>query len=276
MIKLSLAIFTCLLYTHCANAQLPPKKIVVNGVTAHRGHSAAFPENTLASIQGGIDARADWVELDIFKTKDGKIVVCHDPSTGRVADKNLVIADATFEELSKLDMATDFRKRQGLTIAQCPIQRIPLLSDALAMIMKQKLTSLSIQPKTDIVADAIAIVRAAGAEKMVGFNDGNLKLMSDVKRIAPQIPVFWDRPANTDIDEDIRIAKQRGFEALIINYKGISPDMVRKVKNARLQVGVWTVNKREDMLALLKMGVERIYSDDPSLLIEVKRSLGNK
>lgn len=111
---------------------------------------------------------------------------------------------------------------------------------------------------------------------MVGFNDGNLKLMSDVKRIAPQIPVFWDRPANSNIDEDIRIAKEKGFEALIINYKGISPDKVRKVKNARLQVGVWTVNKREDMLALLEMGVERIYSDDPSLLIEVKRSLGNK
>lgn len=138
MIKHSLAIFTCLLYTQCANAQLPPKKIVVNGVTAHRGHSAAFPENTLASIQGGINASADWVELDIFKTKDGKIVVCHDNSTGRVADKNLVIADATFEELSQLDMATDFRKRHGLTIAQCPIQRIPLLSDALALIMKQK------------------------------------------------------------------------------------------------------------------------------------------
>jgi glycerophosphoryl diester phosphodiesterase len=247
-------------------------KSVVKGVTAHRGHSTAFPENTLSAFQAGIDAGADWVELDIFKTKDGKIVVFHDRTTGRITENKLVIADTSYEELSQLDVATDFRKRQALTIEQCPVQRMPLLSEAIELIMKQKRTRLSIQPKADIVDAAIAIVKTARAEKMVGFNDGNLKYMSDVKHLNSRIPVFWDRPADSDIDEDIRVAKERGFESLVINSKGITPEKVQKVKAAGLEIGAWTVNAREEMDTLLKMGIERIYTDDPDLLIEVKNA----
>ncbi|RYG75547.1 glycerophosphodiester phosphodiesterase, partial [bacterium] len=56
-----------------------------NGVTAHRGASHAFPENTMRAFRGAIELGVDWVELDVFLTKDGQVVVSHDPTTGRVA-----------------------------------------------------------------------------------------------------------------------------------------------------------------------------------------------
>lgn len=93
---------------------------VIPGVTAHRGYSMAFPENTLAAFQGGIDAHADWVELDIYKTKDGQIIVSHDATTKRTGDKDLVIANSTLKGLSQVDIATEFRNKHGLTLAQCP------------------------------------------------------------------------------------------------------------------------------------------------------------
>ncbi|RYE15053.1 MAG: hypothetical protein EOP51_27310 [Sphingobacteriales bacterium] len=276
MKKLSLILLAGMLVPFSLSAQSSKRDTmaIVKGVTAHRGYSAAFPENTLPSFQGGIDAHAEWVELDIFKTKDGKIVVCHDASTNRTGDKNLVIADATYDELLQVDVATDFRKRKGLTLEQCPVQRIPLLSEAIALIMKQNRTHLSIQPKADIVAEAIEIVKTANAEKMVGFNDGSLKYMSDVKRLAPTIPVFWDRLPTTDVDDDIRIAKEKGFESIVIYYKGITAEKISKIKAANIQVGAWTVNERADFENLEKMGIDRIYTDDPKLLIAVKKELG--
>jgi len=246
---------------------------VVKGVTAHRGNSIAFAENTLPAFQSGIDVHADWVELDIHKTKDGQIVVSHDASTKRTGDKDLVIAEATYSELQQVDIATEFRKSKGLTLEQCPVQHMPLLSEAVALIMEQKRTHLSIQPKADCVADAIAIVKKARAEKMVGFNDASLKYMSQVKELAPEIPVFWDRLPTTDIDDDIRIAKEKGFESLVIYFKGLTPEKAAKVKAAKLQLGAWTVDDRETMESLLKMGVDRIYTDDPKLLITVKKEL---
>ena len=62
-----------------------------NGVTAHRGNSGEHPENTIPAFKSGIEIGADWIELDIFRSKDGKIVVIHDQTTERVGDKNLLV-----------------------------------------------------------------------------------------------------------------------------------------------------------------------------------------
>ena len=265
---LSALVILCAVSLYAVAQQRSP----VKGVTAHRGFSANYPENTLTAFQAGINAGADWVELDIHKTKDGEIVVSHDRSTGRAAGENLVIADSTYPELKKLDIATAFRTAKGLSEKQCPSERMPLLRDAIKLILKQKTVKLSIQPKADCVADAISIVKELGAEQMVGFNDASLKYMSQVKELAPQIPVFWDRGAESDITEDILTAKTKGFETLVINYKGITAEKVRQVKAAGLKVGTWTVSDEATLLKMISLGLDRIYTDDPALLIRLYKT----
>jgi glycerophosphoryl diester phosphodiesterase len=246
---------------------------VIKGVTAHRGYSAAYPENTLVSFKAAIDIHSDWIELDIHKTKDGQIVVSHDATTKRNGDQDLVIANSTYEELMQVDVATGFRKRNKLTLTQCPIQRMPLLREAIELIMKYKRTHVSIHPKVDCVGEAMDIVKAAKAEKMVGFNSLSLQYMSAVKKLAQRIPVFWDRPATTNIDNDIQVAKEKGFETLVLHYDGITAEKIGKIHAANLKVGAWNVNDSAQMEALENMGIDRIYADDPKLLIMVKKKL---
>ncbi|WP_417386386.1 glycerophosphodiester phosphodiesterase [Gimesia sp.] len=241
-----------------------------NGVTAHRGNSGEYPENTIPAFQSGIDVGADWLELDIFQTKDGQLVVTHDKTTERVGDKNLDVASSTYAELKTVDVATDFRKRHQLSKAACPPQRMPLLEEVLLLVKQQNKTRVSIQPKADCVKAAVALVKRLEMESWVGFNDGNLNYMTQVKQLAPELPVFWDRGADTDLDADIRIAKQRGFEALVLQFKGITPDKVRKIKAADLEPGAWTVNDPALMQQLLQQGVERIYTDEPAQLLRLK------
>ena len=61
-------------FSHVVNADDDIGEFLANGVTAHRGNSGEFPENTLPAFKSGIEAGADWIELDIFRTKDGKLV----------------------------------------------------------------------------------------------------------------------------------------------------------------------------------------------------------
>ena len=241
-----------------------------NGVTAHRGDSGAHPENTMPAFVSGIEIGSDWIELDIFKTKDGKLVVAHDKTTGRVGDQDLVVADSTFEQLQSVDIATDYRKRTGKSRDECPVQHIPLLEDVLKLVKKQDKTRVSIQPKMDCVPEAVALVTKMNAERWVGFNDGNLQYMAQVKQLAPEIHVFWDRGADTNIEEDIRIAKKYGFESLVINYHGLTVQKVEMVIAAGLEIGAWTVNDHETMQKLLNMGVQRIYTDYPGALLKLK------
>lgn len=246
------------------------ESFLANGVTAHRGNSSEFPENTMPAFQSGIDVGADWIELDILRTKDGQLVVIHDETTNRVSNRKLIVAESTYEELEVVDVATDFRRRTGKTLGECPPHRIPLLKDVLRLVIKQSRTRLSIQPKMDCVADAVALIQEMKASPWVGFNDGNLQYMAEVKRLAPNIPVFWDRGRDTNIDEDIRTAKKHGFETLVLHHEGVTPDRASKIKAAGIEVGAWTVNEAAMMERMLDAGVERLYTDRPRSLLSLK------
>lgn len=237
-----------------------------NGVTAHRGNSGEFPENTIPAFESGIEVGADWLELDIFRTADGKLVVVHDRTTKRVGDRDLDVAQSSYDDLMTVDVATEFRRNRNLTVEQLPQHTIPLLEDVLRLVMTQNRTRVSVQPKMDCVADAVALVRQLECEPWVGFNDGNLTRMAMVKQLAPELPVFWDR-GESNIKEDIAIAKQHGFEALVLNQKAVTKLKIEKIHTAGLEAGAWTVNSESEMRRLLALGVDRIYTDYPRQLV---------
>ena len=53
---------------------------------AHRGASAYAPENTIAAFDQAVDMKADYIEIDVQRSKDGKLVVIHDTTVDRTTD----------------------------------------------------------------------------------------------------------------------------------------------------------------------------------------------
>src|SRR5258708_20977535 len=73
-------------------------------IIAHRGASDEAPENTLASINLGWQQNADAVEVDVYLSKDGQIVVIHDALTSKTAGVRRRVSDQTLAELKRLDV----------------------------------------------------------------------------------------------------------------------------------------------------------------------------
>lgn len=248
----------------------PADEFLHNGVTAHRGNSGEHPENTIPAFRSAIALGADWIELDVFRTRDGKLVLSHDRTTGRVSDQDLIVPESTYEELRKLDVATGFRREHGKSVNECPKHAMPLLEEVLRLVIAQRRTRVSIQPKMDCVADAVALVRRLAAEEWVGFNDGNLQYLAKVKEMCPKLTVFWDRN-RTNMHEDIRLARQHGFEALVLHCGLVNGERVRAIHAAGLEAGAWTVNDEAEMKRFLDLGIDRIYTDYPGRLLAIKR-----
>ncbi len=240
-----------------------------NGVTAHRGNSSEYPENTIAAFKSAITVGADWIELDIQKTSDGKLVVIHDRNTQSVGDVNVIIAQVTYEELKKIDVAFKFRQSYKLSYVQCPQTSVPLLSEVITLIASQNCTRVSIQPKTSCVKEAIELIQRMKAKAWVGFNDGSLSKLKQVKQLDQSIPVFWDQGANIDLEKYLRIARQFGFEYMGLHHSSITKAKIEKIHQAGLKAGAWTVNDPQRMKFLLKSGVDRIYTDYPKLLLAI-------
>ena len=91
-------------------------------IIAHRGDSYHAPENTMASFRLGWEKRAN-VELDVYLSKDNRMVVIHDASTKRTAGVDLKVKEARADQLRALDVGSFKSKKYAG-------ERIPFLADA--------------------------------------------------------------------------------------------------------------------------------------------------
>ncbi len=62
-------------------------------IFAHRGNAIKEAENTMDAFQSAIELNADGIELDIHKTRDGKIIVTHDENLARLTDRTIHMVD---------------------------------------------------------------------------------------------------------------------------------------------------------------------------------------
>lgn len=246
-----------------------------NGLTAHRGNPAGFPENTLPGFADGLASGADWLETDVHRTRDGQVVVCHDATTGRTADGDLVIAESTLAELKRLDFSAGFRRARGLNRSSCPPTCVPLLSEVLALLLWQGQARLSIQLKAPIAGECAAVIRDLRAEGVVGFNEGRVAWLDDLRRQFPEAPIFHDVTGRGEaVDELIEQARSHRFQALVMYHEHVTAEMVRRVRAAGLEFGAWNVATPARMRALVRLGVWRLYADAPRALAAVLRREG--
>lgn len=84
-----------------AKENLP--EMPIQGLCAHRGEQKDFPENTLPAFAAAIERGARQLELDVCETKDGHLVIIHDPTVDRTTNGKGKVAELTFEEIRNLD-----------------------------------------------------------------------------------------------------------------------------------------------------------------------------
>ena len=71
-------------------------------IVAHRGARYAAPENTIAAYDAAAAVGADYIELDVRRTRDGQLVIMHDSTVDRTTNGHGSVAELTFEEIRKL------------------------------------------------------------------------------------------------------------------------------------------------------------------------------
>lgn len=244
---------------------------------AHRGGAALAPENTLAAFANGLSFGADALELDVHLTRDGALVVCHDPTVDRTTDGAGPIAARTLGELRRLDAGYRFSPDDGRTF---PFRgkgvTIPTLREVLT-------TFPDVRVNIDLKdADAACgeqlwrLAQELGAEDRIlagSFSDAGL---AEFRRLtggrvatsaAPNEVRRFMLAALTRITARLRPA----YDALQVPetwraIRVVSPTTLRAAHRLGLAVHVWTVDDRPTMDRLLAWGVDGLMSDRPDLL----------
>jgi len=209
---------------------------------AHRGDPISERENTLAAFQAAVGSGADMVELDLRRTRDGEIVVVHDPSLARLWDIDRAVADLDLAQIQAVGSGT---------------LRIPALGDVLDTIEIPLMIDFT---GAEVVEGAVHAVRLADAMTRSLFVTGHVGALRRLRAIAPEarIGLTWiapEPPPPTLLDE---------LRAEFWNpaFNLITSARVAEMHAAGFKVSTWTVDDPRDMAAMAGAGVDAVVSND--------------
>jgi glycerophosphoryl diester phosphodiesterase len=237
-------------------------------IIAHRGASYLAPENTAASVMLGWQKGAD-VEIDVYLSKDSRIVVIHDASTKRTTGVDLKVSETTSAELRKLDAGRfEAEKFAG--------EQIPFLADIIKTIPPKRKLYVEIKCGNEILPFLRQIIRESGKMSQIVIIGFDLETVTASKQLI-DVPTYWLRAAAKDKKTDrwiphdtklVRTVKDKGLDGLDVHYAGVTQEFAFAVKAAGLKLYVWTVDDPEEAARLVKLGVDGITTNRPGWLRE--------
>ncbi|MGC4189610.1 MAG: glycerophosphodiester phosphodiesterase family protein [Thermomicrobiales bacterium] len=224
---------------------------------AHRGASGYAPENTAAAFELAIEMGADAIETDVQLTRDGELVLFHDPTVERVSDGAGPVSDYTLAALRELDLGAWFDPRFAG-------ERIVTLAAFVERWLPRIPAAIEIKDARAAVPAAKALVADSMRERVqiTSFHWGALL---DAQEVDDRFMLgFLSRYFDRDI---IDRCVARGFAQICPYVDDLDPAMVAEAHAAGLTVRAWGVSRREQIDILRTCGADGATVNWPDWLV---------
>lgn len=233
-------------------------------IIGHRGASKDYPENTARSVREAFAQGADGAEVDVHLTRDGEVVVIHDPDTLRTTGKKLVIKESERDAIRALDAGRWKEKKFAG-------EKIPLLAEILDAVPAGKTLIVEVKCGAEILPALEKILAARGAGKKIVLFGFDLSVVREAKRRLPALPVLWlhkgekKAPGQPAVCPKgmLRSAKDSGLDGVGLHFEIVSADLVAEARELGLRVLVWTVDDPAEARRLQKLGVDALITNRP-------------
>ncbi len=243
-------------------------------VFGHRGAAGLAPENTLPSFALALALGADVLELDVHASRDGRIVVIHDPNLERTTNGTGPLREQPWVELQRLDAGYQFSRDGRDFPYRAQGIRLPALEELL-LAFPQVPCNIEIKQADPPIAEAVThLIRRLGAERRVLLAAEHDPIMADIRRHAGAIATSCTANEVAAFVSRLTASGFDGYEppgcALQIPPRFgpielVTADSVAAAHRCGIEVHVWTINQRDEIERLLGLGVDGIMSDLPGL-----------
>ena len=228
-------------------------------VMAHRGASAQAPENTLAAVEAAIASGAEWVEIDIQETADGKVVVIHDSDLKKIAGVDLKIWDATTEKLRSIDIGSWFSP-------EFKNERVPTLEQVLLACKGRIRVNIELKyygHNDRLEERCVKTVESVDMASDIVVMSLDLKGIQKIRALRPG----WKIGLLTSVT--VGDPTKLDLDFLAVNANFITRALVKRSHKAGKKVFAWTVNDPVGMSTMMSRGVDGIITDEPAMAVAV-------
>jgi glycerophosphoryl diester phosphodiesterase len=228
-------------------------------IVGHRGAMGYCPENTLVSFERGLELGADWIELDVHRSRDGALIVIHDETLERTTNGHGLVGDHTLAQLRELDAGDGQHlltldevlewARQKDTVVDIEIKNAPVFYEGISEAVVQAAKSAQMAERVIVISFDHAAVKA-------------------VKEIAPEIAtgvLYACRP----IDGGVGLARAVGADAVLPHWAYVTAEDVAHAHEQGLSVAPWATSDPTVLKHLVRCGVDAIGTNHPDVLKQV-------
>ena len=231
-------------------------------VWAHRGDSAHAPENTMLAFDRARAAGADGLELDVRFDGDGNVVVFHDSLLERLTG-----LPGRMEQLSAAERA---RLRVGG-------EPVPLLAEVLSAFDIE----IDVEIKANqagragaLVAATARVIRDSGRADQVLVSSFDPIALIQLHGQLPHVAIAYL------FHDEQPLPLRRGWVGRWIGTSLVHPQntlcteaRVRAWQTAGLPINAWTVDDRDELERLGRLGIDGVFANDPAHAIAVLSAL---
>lgn len=262
-------------------------------IFGHRGVPVTHQENTMAGFREAIALGLDGVELDVWLTKDGKLIVFHDFKTKRLTGVSGKITKMTWPEIQQLTIKS-VQKTGKTTIDYGKEEHIPLLEDVLKLTRGKLLVNLEIKSKGWNLKRYFAGVEVARILREMKMENDVLVTSFDfwsllwLGLIYPELesgliysPMMLKNRFLYRIMKSKFIRNLTGSTLVSLSLTMFHKKTIKKIHRQGLAVGAWTIFSRyspwyrttktsqkelEKIRTLAEQGIDFFITDDPERL----------
>ena len=222
-------------------------------VVGHRGAMGHALENTIESVKKAIELNVDGIEIDVFKSKNGEIVVYHDPFLSRLSNSNAFIEQISLDSIKNVEL------NGGLSI--------PTLKEVIDVVPEKIFLNIELKGSNtahetnEIIIEYLKEFNLPPSKFIISsFRWDELKKFRDLNKYIP-IAILVD--SLYKIDNAIKLAKEINAISLNPNNKFITKKIVNKIQSNNIKVFPYTINTPKNIKRMKLMGVDAIITDYP-------------
>ena len=226
------------------------KDIIVVG---HRGAMGHALENTIESVKKAIQLNVDGIEIDVFKSKTGELVVYHDPFLSRLSNSNAFIEQISLDSIKKVEL------KGGLSIPTLK-EVIDIIPEKIFLNIELKGSNTAFKTNKVIIEylkelnlpPSKFIISSFRWDELIKFRNAN-----------QDVPIAILVDSLYKIDDAIKLARKINALALNPNNEFLTKQIVKKIQSNNIQVHPYTINDPINIKRMKSMGVDAIITDYP-------------
>lgn len=226
-------------------------------IYAHRGASAYLPENTKIAFEKALELNTNGIELDLQKTKDGKIVIFHDDIIDNKSNGKGKISDYTYQELLNFDFGSWFDSKYKN-------EKILLFEDFAKEFLNKDLTFAIELKVLEIEKDTLDIINKYKTYDNIYITSFLYEALENTRELDQDIKISWlvSKINKENIDKLLKIKGQQ----ICPKAELVSKEDIELANKNGLSVRLWGIYNEEIMKKVYKFNIEGMTVNFPDKL----------